>query len=469
MLEPRWLLSLTDSNLADPTKNLTIPADVSDAMAAPSETSGSDDDPNGATVLPMAPAVDVQGTLDMGAASTLLKLPVAPHPSVIELRLTSALPNQPIAESLRVFDPSMHELARSTPGADTQSLYIRLMSTSTTESALYARISLLDSVKVANDPTTPSFSYVLEVMRTPLVSPTGPSTSSGDSLATGAVAIDMSDSSDWWSSRGSGAPPIVLSLPSPSSTPGTTLSPPVSAPAPPPPTTVPTGPLPGPEPNMRPPAGSGHPTQGATPTAVGMLPLRSAAAIGGVLTVADPVPPVDPREAVQADFALFDPARDLGAGERLARRVVPVALRPADADAEVVTALRGPGGLPLLATALVAGPMGSRTRNAAVVKAQKAQEAPEPATALAPLAACSSAGTSASTLASASTAKSERSGRSVRTRRTSVLPGVVVAFALGSGLLLPDLAAALQIAPTPRIRLRLGPIRRALRRSLART
>jgi hypothetical protein len=188
-----------------------------------------------------------------------------------------------------------------------------------------------------------------------------------------------------------------------------------------------------------------------------------------VLAAEDPVPPVDPREEVQADLALFDPARDLELDDLPQRHVVPVGPGPVEHTDEALAAFQGPGGLPLLATALIAGPIAAPADDAGPGEDSDVPEAaPRPVT-LAPLVSWQPVERPTSEESLAALAQPERETGSRRIRRTSILPGVAVAFALGSGLMLPDLASAFSFPAKPRTRLRLGLIRRVLRRRLARS
>jgi hypothetical protein len=187
-----------------------------------------------------------------------------------------------------------------------------------------------------------------------------------------------------------------------------------------------------------------------------------------VLAVGDPIPPVDPHEAARGELAQFDPGRDLLDADSGAVRTVPVGLSAGGNDDIPPVATRGPSGFPLLATALISGPL---ARRALATAATPCQQTPETATAIAapPLPPSSlSSGEAAPGLASG--AQPDRAGRA-RSRRgrqaSSLLPGVTVAFALGVGLLLPDLVAVFQFASPSRPRLRLGPLRRALRNGRA--
>jgi hypothetical protein len=208
------------------------------------------------------------------------------------------------------------------------------------------------------------------------------------------------------------------------------------------------------------PAKQDDPLTISLPVAVGPLPVRSAAPLGGVFASPEPVPPVDRHEGARADLAMFDPARHLDDADFNPRQVVPDGEPIPESVGVKIIALRAPGGLPMLATALIAD-----TTNAARADspgmAQPNAETPAPAPTVAHFEAVSTSVEQVSS--SSSRTRAESSGRaSRRSRRPSVVLGLTLAFALGVSLVLPDLVAALQYVAPSRPSLRLRWIRRAL-------
>jgi hypothetical protein len=175
------------------------------------------------------------------------------------------------------------------------------------------------------------------------------------------------------------------------------------------------------------------------PVVTGPLPTRAVAPLGGVLADGDPVPQAG-RHGALVDLALIGvPARDPGA-------------EPADGGAPAtggdesragaVVAVRGPGGFPLLASALRGGAHPGR------------------AAALAAPLWLAGADVQAESLTPDLAEVPRRPGR-----RGSVAAGTCAALVLVFGLVLPDVAQALPFAPLPRFRIDLRRLRRAGRSS----
>jgi hypothetical protein len=147
----------------------------------------------------------------------------------------------------------------------------------------------------------------------------------------------------------------------------------------------------------------------------GPLPARSAAPLGGVLADGDPVPQIDRRDAAAIDLELIglSPREPDEPAVALADAAAEDATKPQGRLAPV----RGPGGFPLLASA--------------------------------PSVATPAADSTAPATAASSSRPHSRS-------RPSVGSGLTFALTLVFGLMLPDLAAAFQLAERPRTRFRLG-------------
>ncbi|WP_422927195.1 hypothetical protein [Singulisphaera sp. PoT] len=195
---------------------------------------------------------------------------------------------------------------------------------------------------------------------------------------------------------------------------------------------------------------AGSPSPTLVPVANGPLPTRSTAPLGGVLASGtDPVPPVDPHEAANGEVALEDPipvVDDLAVAPPLIG--VPQGAE-GQAEAQVV-AVRGPGGFPLLATALVAGMPLNRglAHPGGLDGTTLADGGPD------------GAGLDAGSLAPSLGA--EVQGR--KSPRFSALSGMTWAVTFGVGLVLPDLVAAFQFKTYKRPRLRLAALRPRPRR-----
>jgi hypothetical protein len=174
---------------------------------------------------------------------------------------------------------------------------------------------------------------------------------------------------------------------------------------------------------------------GPIPVALGPLPSRSAAPLGGVLASDESAPEADRRDPSVVDLALLDlpvgRARgglDAGTDPGLVLDAG-VAGTPGSAR-EAVTALRGPGGFPLLGSSLLTEPQpgfGPLPRPAALTltRASRVESAPgEPP---------------ASPTAADAPPDPAASSRARAVRRTSLFAGFTVAFALTLSLTFPDL------------------------------
>ncbi|HMB08305.1 MAG TPA: hypothetical protein VKP69_31810, partial [Isosphaeraceae bacterium] len=166
----------------------------------------------------------------------------------------------------------------------------------------------------------------------------------------------------------------------------------------------------------------------------GPLPARSAAPLGGVLAVGDPVPLINRRDAAAIDLELIG----LSPREPDAPAVALADTAEEDATGPQgrLTPVLGPGGFPLLASA--------PTRSlAAAPAALPWASAPQ--------------GSAATPVADLSVpARAASSSRPHSRSRSSVGSGLTFALTLVFGLMLPDLAVAFQLAEPPRTRFRLG-------------
>lgn len=425
--------------------------------------------------------VDVLGSVTAGDAPTVIKLPVSQGPTEISFRLSSAVANQPLAASLQILDSSMQPMGVTTPSVTTHSLSIDVTLSKPAASAVYAKI--VPPVSGGSSPPS-SFPFVLEVAKLPLVTDSGPG---GAAPSAGGFSGDMFtvDVTENAPAPVTATQPAVILLNPPygpaGTNTGTSSNPPGLSSLPPPPHSTPSSPLvnfgsmpSGSDASAPSTGGDGHksqpPTQAPLPVAVGLLPARSTTALGGVFAAADPVPPVDPQEVVQVDVALVGLAPGLINNNDPARHVVPVGQdQPGDGRDRELAAVKGPGGLPLIATALLttaaAGAPG--VAGAADGHGPACEDPDEPP--LLPAPTVSPDTPSEPALAARSATKTDETpARTRRARSTSSLPGVIVALALGSGLMLPDVAAACRFASPRRPRIALGRLHRALRRGLTR-
>ncbi|WP_406697487.1 hypothetical protein V5E97_01385 [Singulisphaera sp. Ch08] len=453
-LEPRWLLSTTGTSLAEvetPKEEFSVPVDYGSAMPilATNASLSLVDDWSTAHQVPFARIVTVHGSLSPGSAPDLLEIYSESGVSYFDFVLKSAWANQPIAEGIRVFDANFKEYANYSPNPATSSFTFSIRLRSEKASSLFVKITPPAETEPAYAQGFDYFPYILEVTRNPQSAPQlgGPSTSPADesdpfancpflgSLNISPFPLDTS--------TGPLIPPPEPSSPDPN----TQNQPPVVS-----------GPLPY-EPGQDEYAGTYSP-----PVHVGPLPVRSTAPLGGVLAAPETVPPVDRHEAARADLAEFDPARPVDDLDLEVRLPVPVA----EPEVVQVVTLRGPGGLPLLATALIASSAAVVTTDSATSadsgQAESVEAASAPGFVSAPIPGNSRSAESSPLQSPPSRTTTEASGRPPsRSRRSSVVPGLTLAFALVVGLVLPDLFASLQfLAPSrPMVRLRL--IRRAIR------
>lgn len=462
LLESRWLLSATGSRPNDPTfSGLLAP------IVGPAQVSSSADpipsasEWEGAELLPDVPSVLVQGSLRADQASAMVKVPLDPGSLVLDLRLASAAPGQPLNGWIEVFDRHSRLLAIGSADATGRAVDIPLRFDGTLPSMVYVEVALPASAAAVSEQPRP---FLLEVNRfptTPLFSSSDPTGGSNG----GGVLTEMfgSASPESYNPSPPSTPPEVVTFPDrptlpPATDPGQTPPPAWNLPGP--------TPYHGSDSNLNVPAGNDHPYAGPYPVSVGPLPTRAAAPPGGVLAVGDPAPPIDPREAARADLALFDPARGLHDDEFGLRNPVPVANPPAApvaaAEDAPLVAVRGPGGFPLLTTALIA----ATGRQPSPLPADDAPTA-DPTdgagtTAARPALVTGGAVLSTSEPPAAATPRQGRPERGKRVRRASALSGMSIAVALAVGLLLPDVVAAFQETPLSHPRLRFGPLRRRL-------
>ena len=434
------------------------------------------DDWTTALLLPNVDTVYVKGDPAPGAVPDLIEIQVGSETTTLYFTFRSAWADQPIIEYLQVFDSSMSESIRFVPDGQTQSFDFSIPVGSTAATSWYVKIGLPANVgsglgpwagggvqwqgpapEHANPQVPGAFAYVLGVARRPFTPEAGGSTG-GYTPDPGYGSGGGEGGSDDSSQGGYTEITLPPALPFPDTSAGSS--------------TPPDPPDPGlPSPVTK------SDDDGLTilaPIAVGPLPVRSAAPLGGVLASPDSFPSVDRHEGARADLAMFDPARALEDPELDPRQVVPTNGDEAEIDAVRILALRGPGGLPMLATALITGvtteaAAGAEAPNAeaAAAEANAANAAAAaPVQVFAPSAGRGSTTTSAAQSESEAQAQarpSKEPGSNARRRRASVVPGLTLAFALGLSLVLPDLVAALQFTIPARPALRLRWIRRAFR------
>ncbi|WP_237722472.1 hypothetical protein [Singulisphaera acidiphila] len=460
-LEPRWLLSTmgTSGDEAEPVSTLlTVSVDYSSAISSSSAMYqvAVPGDWDKIHLLPDAKTVQVNGSLSLGMGSDVLEVRLESGVTSFIFALKSAWDNQPVVETLQLFDTNFKEFASYGPTDPAQTFVFALNLWSDKPSSFFVKIGLSTGIESSSvGAGVNSYPYTLEVTRNWLAPPVlcGPSPpalpqNKGNPYESYPSANTINISS---------GPVVVVSPPppvGPDANPGS----------------------PDPNANLQPPAGqwplpyegpSREESSGAISltVAVGRLPMRSTAPLGGVLAAPDSVPPVDQHEGAQADLAAFDPARDLENVDLRPRQVVPVDEREA---VQVVT-LRGPGGLPLLATALIAGSTATvRTDSNSTTAQDKggADETESVEATRAPGAVVTQVQATKPSFAAddqPSSTSSSQTRASKRPLRSSVVPGLTLAFALGVGLVLPDLVASLQFLDPKRPLLRLRLIRRAFK------
>jgi hypothetical protein len=167
-----------------------------------------------------------------------------------------------------------------------------------------------------------------------------------------------------------------------------------------------------------------------------------------VLASGDPVPPVDPHELARVDVAVDDLESDPDAGDALLPRT------PVPEGDGMVVAVRGPGGFPLLATALLAEPL--------PVPIGSTQPLPMEAPGAIDVADNASAGAD---LVCAATSPAAERARTKKPRRASAATGVTFALILMIALSLPDVVARFPLSSLEprRPRFPVALIRRVLR------
>ena len=172
--------------------------------------------------------------------------------------------------------------------------------------------------------------------------------------------------------------------------------------------------------------------------ATGPLPSRSAAPLGGILGGSiEPTPVVTTNDTLVVDLALQDlPGVDCVLDAALAGEASP---RAASAPRGALVRLRGPGGVPLFGSSLIA-------EN----EADDQDDADFPAFAAA-LATRAANVTETSILPTTNDPRAERAGT---VRRVSAAAGLSVALVFATGLVLPDLTDPTRADPSRRSRLR---------------
>lgn len=187
------------------------------------------------------------------------------------------------------------------------------------------------------------------------------------------------------------------------------------------------------------------------PITSGPLPSRSASPLGGVLARGDPAPPVDLRDAVVVDLDLIHLPRR-GAGEIPDELEEDATGGPGDGTSRpvgVLASVRGPGGFPLLAASL-----GGGRRSDSLASPMRTPWLAGSPTGPACLASAGGVG-----LEGRSSSPKERT-RLYLNRGVSALGGLVMAFSLTFGLMLPDLATTFESVSSPEPRSRVKRPRR---------
>lgn len=396
--------------------------------------------------LPGVDNLRVEDSLMAGQSSNLYKIPIDSNTHRLGIDIQSLSTDSSVAETVSVYDPSGrvylsgHIYQDPATGIKTLVLNVSGGDKDQPPTMLYVEVSLLGSNGDSDSSTTKTYvmssePYVMRVMRNPIVfgESTTPGTTFGYVVPASLPLLDLTvnrNGSDgyWFTVSTVGQSPATSSTPNQGTTPvGTT-----PLPSPPPATAAE-------EADWTLPANVSQPSvsvpNNPTPVlvATGPLPARSAAPLGGILADGDPVPPVDPHGLALADFALDELVPE-AEGEGAA---------PPNEDGAVV-AIRGPGGFPLLATALIADTMTSSSAEG------------DP-TSQSDVAAVASGCVSP---ANQPTSDPSKSTRSRTTTRSRVFPALTFALAMGIGLMLPDFVAAFQTPSPKRPRLRLGMLRR---------
>jgi len=414
--------------------------------------------------LPEVPSMRIHDAIDENNSSNSYEIRLNPNAQHIEITLASENSDELLPETMQVFDqtgrlfPVDQAVLGSVVGPKSFVWDFPSSSTGRAPTALYLRISLPTGLgDFKSDPHTSASPYVLRIIespnhvdsegsapdsngmkpvldsamfdytivRTPIgyvppPSPVDPSAQTPSAPGTMLTGNDSSNSGSYSSDLGSFIlPTSALSL--------------ASLPAP-----------------------------ILIPLANGPLPARSTAPFGGVLASdTDPVPPVDPHEAAHGEMALEDPVPAAGDEVVLAPPLLVVPHGAGDEKDGPVIAVRGPGGFPLLATALVAEVPSSKPTSAHPGKHALPADSQ--------LASQQTDGSEASrdsewlpAIDSSETAKKD--GRRHKTRRLSALSGVTWAVTFGVGLMLPDLVAAFQFKTIKRPRFRLTSFRQIPRR-----
>ncbi len=179
--------------------------------------------------------------------------------------------------------------------------------------------------------------------------------------------------------------------------------------------------------------------------ATGPLPTRASAPFGGVLGGDDDPAPVVSREQTAAvDLALtaLSPAKNHESGRANTLDAAPLVTNEGDG---AVVSLRGPGGFPLLGTALIANLPSARVGLAdRLPTISFARSTTMPADDLTPV-----------TPSEETAPESPTTRRTSRTmRRVTALTGISLALALVSSAILPDVHDPSRAEPAPRSRLR---------------
>lgn len=474
-LEPRWLLSTTAGGEAE--SNYTIlSADYTELPSSSTvsyqfQVSKSDDWSN-AELMPAALNVQVNGSFGPGSAPDLFEIQVESWVSSLDFLLKSASDAQWVTEGIQVFDADLNGLVNYSASPTNQAIQFKIFFGIDKPTSVFVRIAPPAGTENLSGLAANSSAYVLEITRHwPLAGgQCGPPGSSpieeewypfdsnypdwatlniatpggGNGGGTGATNGPETNPNPEGPDYGSGYSPVVGPDPLPYGN-----HPPLVGPAPLPP--------------YQPSQNQGEDfTKVPYVIAVGPLPARSSAPLGGALATTDSTPLVDRHEPARADLAEFDP--DLALEDVDPR---PPQLAPGEErDAAPVITLRGPGGLPLLATALIAGSavtVRTDTEGTPAQREGKAEAAEvDPTTATVVGQVQASSLSAESTPSSGTKAESSKQGTK-RSHRSSVVPGLTLAFALGVALVLPDLVASLQFNAPLRPLLRLRLIRRAIK------
>jgi hypothetical protein len=345
--------------------------------------------------------VEIFGTV---AAANVFHVTDLSDTSSVEMDLQTVPETVPSSDQLAVSSASGKPLDVPTPTYSMTTESLTVLTTQVPEPGAGFFVKVNFSTRAANDPAPSpgpqSSDFLLSITRQDLA-PTAPSGPTLGSSPTGP----------------SPHPPTAPPAPGPATPPPSSF--PVLERLPDPPPTSDSASAVGARVVVVPGAQPG-PLANPPPVSTGPLPMRSAAALGGVLATGDPVPQVDRADAVVIDLALTGliPEEPVGPEEE----------GPAASSGRLAE-VRGPGGFPLLASA-PSRSLAAPPTDAPWAALPRSPEANRPPPAGRPAPAVSSTGPAA---------RSHRSAGS----------GLTFALSLVFGLVLPDLADAFRRDPPP--------------------